>query len=492
MRIINDILDFSKVEAGRLEVETIAFSLREVVAESMKMLACEADRKGLPLSHAVASNLPDTLLGDPLRLRQVILNLVGNAIKFSDRGEVELRVEQEPSEGPETRCHFSVRDTGVGIEADKQAAIFAPFGQADSSTTRIYGGTGLGLTISARLVAMMNGRIWVDSESGKGSTFHFTVDFGVQPEPYPAQGAVAPLLAEAGRARPGQGAAEKSERALQVLLVEDNPVNRMLAERVLKKAGYRVTAADSGVAALSALEQDRFDMVLMDVQMPGMDGIETTLKVREREQTNGEHMPILALTAHAMPADRARCLAAGMDGYLVKPIQPAMLLDALARVQVGAPERCEVPKVVLDRGALMECLEGDARLLAEIAAEFADACGKLMARVREAIASGDAERFAGDAHTLHGMFCSLSAPAAQGEARKLEGLDPVTDRDEVQAIYASLEREVQALASELSALTRDPADGEPAEGSSSAKKNPGERRGRLNAQREGGARGFQG
>src|SRR5215467_1670959 len=183
MRIINDILDFSKIEAGQLEVETIPFSLREVVADSVKMLSFEAGKKGLELSHAVERNVPDALLGDPVRLRQVILNLVGNAIKFSDRGNVELQVERQLGEGQEARCHFSVRDTGIGIDADKQAAIFAPFKQADTSTTRIYGGTGLGLTISARLVAMMKGRIWVDSEPGEGSTFHFTVDFGLQPEP---------------------------------------------------------------------------------------------------------------------------------------------------------------------------------------------------------------------------------------------------------------------------------------------------------------------
>jgi len=490
MRVINDILDFSKIEAGRLEIETIPFSLREVVAESVKMLALEAGKKGLGLSHAVAQNVPDALLGDPVRLRQVILNLVGNAIKFSERGEVELRVERQPSDGLGARCHFEVRDTGVGIEADKQAEIFAPFKQADTSTTRIYGGTGLGLTISAHLVAMMKGRIWVDSEPGKGSTFHFNVDFGVQRERYPAQAAVAPLLAEAGGAGACPRASEKSEGGLHVLLVEDNPVNRKLAECVLEKAGYGVTTADNGAAALSALERDRFDLVLMDVQMPEMDGIETTARIREREKVSGGHVPVLALTAHAMPGDRARCLAAGMDGYLMKPIQPAMLLDALRRVHVAAAEQAEAPdQAVLDRLALMERMGGDVHLLAEIAAAFPDDSRRLMDRAREAIAAGDAERFAAEVHTLHGMFRNLAAPAAGSEARKLEGLDLTRNREEVLAIYASLEREVQALASELCALTRD-LPGDPS--MNAAKKNPGERRGRLNAQREGGARGFQG
>jgi signal transduction histidine kinase/HPt (histidine-containing phosphotransfer) domain-containing protein len=490
MRVINDILDFSKIEAGRLEIETIPFSLREVVAESVKMLALEAGKKGLGLSHAVAQNVPDALLGDPVRLRQVILNLIGNAIKFSERGEVELRVERQPSDGLEATCHFEVRDTGVGIEADKQAEIFAPFKQADTSTTRIYGGTGLGLTISAHLVAMMKGRIWVDSEPGKGSTFHFNVDFGVQRAQYPAQAAVAPLLAEAGGAGACPRDSEKSERGLHVLLVEDNPVNRKLAECVLEKAGYGVTTADNGAAALSALERDRFDLVLMDVQMPEMDGIETTARIRKREKASGGHVPVLALTAHAMPGDRARCLAAGMDGYLMKPIQPSMLLDALRRVHVAAAEQAEAPdQAVLDRLALMERIGGDVHLLAEIAAAFPDDSRRLMDRAREAIAAGDAERFAAEVHTLHGMFRNLAAPAAGSEARKLEGLDLTRNREEVLAIYASLEREVQALASELCALARD-LPGDPS--MDAAKKNPGERRGRLNAQREGGARGFQG
>src|SRR5215831_8228405 len=272
MRIINDILDFSKIEAGQLELETISFSLRDVLAESMRMLSFEADRKGLTLTHEVAPDVPDKLLGDPLRLRQVILNLVGNAIKFSDHGRVELQVERQLGEGLEPRCHFSVRDTGVGIGADKKAVIFAPFKQADTSTTRIYGGTGLGLTICARLVAMMKGRIWVDSEPGKGSTFHFTAEFGLQPE------AAAPLLEASPWA--WRGVSGSGEPSPHVLLVEDNAVNSKLAKRVLEKAGYRVTSADNGPAALSALERDRFDLVLMDLQMPGMDGFETTARIR--------------------------------------------------------------------------------------------------------------------------------------------------------------------------------------------------------------------
>jgi len=495
MRIINDILDFSKIEAGRLEVETIPFSLRENLAESMKMLAFEADKKGLALSHEVARDVPDALLGDPVRLRQIVFNLVGNAIKFSERGEVELKVERRPCDGAGARCYFAVRDTGVGIEREKQKAIFAPFLQADTSTTRIYGGTGLGLTISARLVAMMNGRIWVESEPGKGSTFHFTVDFGVQAGRRLESGAAAPLdVSSPGDYRPSSrpGAAELGR--LNVLLVEDNPINRRFAQHVLNKTGYEVVAADNGVAALAALEHARFDLVLMDVQMPGMDGLETTAKIRERENITGEHVPVIALTAHAMAGDRERCLRAGMDGYLVKPIQPATLREAVE--QLHSKERrnpAPAGKVVLDRAALMDRVESDTQLLLEVVETFPKECGKLMARAREAMEGGNAERFGNEIHTLHGMFRNLAGVAAQEEARKLEELDPVKDREKAQAIFASLERETQAFETALRELAAEAAAHaeESMDGSRGPKKNPGERRGRLNAQREGGARGFR-
>jgi len=232
--------------------------------------------------------------------------------------------------------------------------------------------------------------------------------------------------------------------------------------------------------------------VLMDVQMPGMDGIETTARIREREKLTGDHVPVLALTAYAMPGDRARCLAAGMDGYLTKPIQPATLLDAVARLQPrrAEPREKKSEKRILDRDALLESVE-DAQLLAEIVEAFSGACGNLMSRAREAMESGDAERLGVELHTLQGMFRSLSAVAALDEARKLESL-AAGDRDEARAIYASLEREVQALAGELAALSREASNRAATTGVDSAKKNPGERRGRLNAQREGGARGFQG
>jgi signal transduction histidine kinase/HPt (histidine-containing phosphotransfer) domain-containing protein len=450
MKILNDILDFSKIEAGHLHVETIPFSLRQVLGESMRTLAFEAAKKGLALNHGVAADVPDGLLGDPVRLRQVVFNLVGNAIKFSERGEVDLRVESRSAEGSFTRCHFTVRDTGIGIDADKQAAIFAPFLQGETSTTRIYGGTGLGLPISARLVAMMNGKIWVESEVGMGSIFHFTVDFGLQAEGQSRRDCVTdsggsqPQVAEPGR-------------LMDILLVEDNALNRRLAQHVLEKAGHTVVSADSGVAALSALERTRFDLVLMDVQMPDLDGIETTMRIREKEKTTGARVPVLALTAYAMPSDRERCVAAGMDGHLVKPIHPATLLEAVKRVQNG-PERARQPRaeqMVLDRSALLDRVDGDKRLLAEIGETFSETCGALLVRVQDAMQCGDAERFARELHTLRGMFRNLSGHAAQERAGELEALDLSKDRERIQTVFASLEREAEMLAIELVAFARD-------------------------------------
>jgi CheY-like chemotaxis protein/HPt (histidine-containing phosphotransfer) domain-containing protein len=387
-----------------------------------------------------------------------------------------------------------VRDTGVGIEPDRQAEIFSPFLQADTSTTRIYGGTGLGLTISSRLVEMMNGRIWVESEPGKGSTFHFTAEFGLQADahsespaiPNPPRASVR-SEATAGRSQP------TFDRPLNILLVEDNPVNSRLARHALEKAGYTVVAADNGPAALAALEHTRFDLVLMDVQMPGMDGINTTVRIREREKDTGDRVPVVALTAYAMPGDRARCLGAGMDEVLTKPIRPKALLEAIKRLNLGSERHSGSrpgEKIVLDRSALMERVAGDAQLLAEISGTFPESCGERLARAREALETKDAEKFACEVHTLRGMFRNLSGIAAEREAQNLEQLDMSTDHEEARMILATLEREVQALANELSAFARDAlADRENA--CAAGKKNPGGRRGRLNAQREGGAREFR-
>jgi signal transduction histidine kinase/HPt (histidine-containing phosphotransfer) domain-containing protein len=452
LAIVNDVLDISKIEAGRLTVETIPFSLRECIDDAMKTLVIGASAKGLDLSWEVAPQTPDALLGDPLRLRQILLNLVGNAVKFTQHGGVVVRVRPQSTTRGELNCHFSVRDSGVGIPPEKQAAIFAPFQQADASTTRHYGGTGLGLSISARLVGLMHGRIWLESAPGQGSTFHFTVRFGVA---HRASGAAsfrrnAPL--------PGRTGQLGETRALAVLLVEDNSVNRRLAQIVLARRGHAVTAVDSGAAALEALRHGRFDLILMDVQMPGMDGIDTTRAIRESEQRRGGHVPIIALTAHAMATDRERCLRAGMDGYLVKPIQPEALLDAIERI-ASEPEQPpasdDADPAAADRAALLEQVGGDARLLGELADLFGRESARHLATLRQAIESRDTEAFRRETHTLRGMLCGLRATAADQQAAELQSLDPQQQGDQATAACVLLEQAVAAFRERLVSLAGD-------------------------------------
>jgi PAS domain S-box-containing protein len=461
LSLINDILDYSKIEAGKLEIEVIDFNLGDTIGETMKTLSLRAHQKGLELAYDFEPNVPDAIVGDPGRLKQIIVNLVGNAIKFTERGEVILYVQADWRSNDDIQLHLTISDTGIGIPAEKQVAIFEAFTQADGSMSRTYGGTGLGLTISSRLVALMHGRIWVESELGKGSRFHFTAHFGLQKvsartivprDPSTlrdmrvlvvddnatnrqillkmlANWGTRPLAVESGSAaiialreaqglgrnfplilldaqmpeidgfalaetikkNPEWGAAtimmlssagqrgdakrcrelgiaayltkpvrqaelldavltalgtrptkeapalvtrhsiRENSHHLRILLVEDNAVNQALAARLLEKRGHAVTVAGNGNEALLALEKDSFDLVLMDVQMPEMDGFEATAAIREKEKTSGYHLPVIAMTAHAMVGDRERCLAAGMDDYIAKPIRPEELNELLGR-----------------------------------------------------------------------------------------------------------------------------------------------------------------
>jgi signal transduction histidine kinase/CheY-like chemotaxis protein len=464
--VINDILDFSKIEAGKLVLDPVTFSLRASLGDTMKTLAHRAHKQGLELAYYIEPEVADQLVGDAGRLRQIVVNLVSNAIKFTPQGVVDVRVSQEERSQAETVLHFAVHDTGIGIPADKRQLVFNAFEQADTSTTRQYGGTGLGLAIAARLVGMMGGTIWVDSEVGRGSTFHFTARFGISSEPVePLPGrerlkglsvlvvddnainrrllleflgkwemrptavdggaaALAALTQAAAAGRPfavvlldammpgmdgftvaehikqnprlaavtvmmlssagtwgddtrcralGLSAyltkpvtqsdlldtllkalrlssakepapaalpssPEEGQPRLRILLVEDNPVNQRLALRLLEKQGHHVTVTANGREALALLFGPEpgvdgpppFDLVFMDVQMPEMGGFETTALIRAREQGTDRHVPIVAMTAHAMKGDRERCLAAGMDGYVTKPIQIRELLAAVA------------------------------------------------------------------------------------------------------------------------------------------------------------------
>jgi signal transduction histidine kinase/CheY-like chemotaxis protein len=482
LTVLNDILDFSKIEAGKLDLEAIPFSLRDSAADTLKMLALRAHQKDLELVWEVDDDVPDGLIGDAGRLRQALVNLIGNAIKFTEQGEVVLHVGLEEQLGDVVELHFSLRDTGIGISPEQQGRIFSAFTQADGSTTRKFGGTGLGLAICVQLVALMGGRIWVESEPGRGSTFHFTARFPVDEEAA-GRGAVSPpeellnrivlivddnatnrrileanlrswgarpisvasgrealaalhaaqarhdpcdlalvdlqmpemdgvelvsriasdpdlaglpmvMLSSAGKGEDAAscrelGAAEYlvkpvrntdlmrvlqaalgasratradspmdgvclepvqapgtlalvaagaiAPRALRILLAEDNVVNCKVACSLLTKQGHSVLAVENGQEALAALAHERFDVVLMDVQMPVMDGIEATIAIRAREGPEGRYTPIVALTAHAMKGDRERCLDAGMDDYVSKPLRSAELRAAFARLPDHAP-----------------------------------------------------------------------------------------------------------------------------------------------------------
>ncbi|HEY2353026.1 MAG TPA: response regulator [Candidatus Acidoferrum sp.] len=466
LSLLNDILDFSKIEAGKLEIETIDFGLRSCLADAMRLLSLRADERGLELACHVLQDVPDNLMGDPTRLRQVIINLTGNAIKFTSRGEVVLSVEKVEEREEQVELRFAVRDTGVGIPLDKQKAIFEAFTQADSSTTRQFGGTGLGLAISRRIVDVMGGRIWVVSQPGKGSTFHFSVPFEMS-KTLPEKRELGDMKAVRGlrlllvddnatnrkileemlrhwginhvAASDGQQALDKIEQAkargssfsmvlldvqmpgiggftvaemiqkdprftgptlimltsaglrgdaarcrelgiraylpkpvnradlleairtalhpqsqtegeaplvtvhslreprarLRILLAEDNIVNQKLAVRVLNKRGHEVVVAETGKAAVELNEKDSFDLILMDMQMPVMGGLEATEMIRRKEGASGKHIPIIAMTASAMVGDKERCLDAGMDGYVCKPLQIKELFS-LIEVCVGS------------------------------------------------------------------------------------------------------------------------------------------------------------
>jgi signal transduction histidine kinase/ligand-binding sensor domain-containing protein len=325
LTILNDVLDFSKIEAGRLDLNPIDFSLRQCIGDTSKMLRVGAAEKGLVLECEVAADVADNAVGDPHRLRQVLFNIIGNAIKFTDQGGVYLSVARESFSECGATLRFTVRDTGIGIPQDKQQLIFEAFRQADGSTTRKYGGTGLGLAISSSLVEMMGGSIEVKSAMGAGSTFSFTAKFGVAPVAAgakPVDSASLQNMLEAAGTRNGSG-----PLSLSILLAEDNPVNQRLAMRLLEKRGHRVDLASSGREAIDWLERKRFDLILMDLQMPDMDGLEATALIREREKRDGGRTPIVALTAHTMKGDRERCIEAGMDNYINKPIDAVKFLE---------------------------------------------------------------------------------------------------------------------------------------------------------------------
>jgi signal transduction histidine kinase/ligand-binding sensor domain-containing protein/CheY-like chemotaxis protein len=355
LAVVNDILDFSKVDAGKLDLVSEEFHPADVIGESVGMLASRAQEKNLGISCHISPDMPQCLLGDSGRLKQVLLNLIGNAIKFTQRGEITVSAEMTERETTQAVLKICVADTGVGIPQEQQEIIFEAFHQADSSTTRRFGGTGLGLAISARLVSLMGGRIWVESEPGRGARFYCTVVFNlpsapalvasgrvarieVNPHVISADDPVSRSFANGLHSTNGKsnyasspGLDVKMSR-LKILLAEDNIINQKVAVRLLEKQGHEVVVAGDGKEALEKFDQSFFDLILMDVQMPEIDGLMATTMIRTREQETSRHTPIIALTAHAMKGDRERCLAAGMDGYIAKPINVQQLFQTIDQI----------------------------------------------------------------------------------------------------------------------------------------------------------------
>ncbi|HWZ97072.1 MAG TPA: response regulator [Candidatus Dormibacteraeota bacterium] len=595
LQVINDILDFSKIEAGKLELDPVRFNIRDVLQDSIKSLGIRAAQKRLELACHVDNSVPDDLFGDPVRLRQIVLNLVGNALKFTERGEVVIRARVELVSGRDISLHFSIRDTGIGIPAEKHAAIFESFTQADGSMNRKYGGTGLGLTISARLVGMMGGRIWVESEMGKGSTFHFTSRYRLisfeehraeapaviawnnlpvlvvddnetnrrilyetlqhwgmkptlaesgksalvalhavrdMPAPFPLilvdahmpemdgfalsehivamrefRNSSVIMLTSAGQPRDAQRCKElglagyltkpvgQSElldiissalgrtagrtlpkspesklpltpvkRSLKVLLAEDNIVNQKLAVLLLERRGHTVTVAGNGNEALAALQKQSFDVCLMDIQMPELNGLETTVTIRSRENGTTRHLPIVAMTAHAIKGDRDICLRAGMDAYLSKPVRADELFQAIESLVPGLPASFavvsadRVSDAPFDEREFLARMDGSYEVCAQIAEAFLAECPRLMSALRAALRRKDAAELASAAHALKGAISNFTGCTAFHSVVRLEQLAKEAHLQLAAEVFKLLEREVsellQALKSFASAVPK--------------------------------------
>jgi CheY-like chemotaxis protein/HPt (histidine-containing phosphotransfer) domain-containing protein len=407
--VINEILDFSRIEAGRIEIEAVEFDCREAVRDVVGLLGERASRKGLVLVHRAERDVPHAVVGDPRRVKQVLTNLVGNAIKFTEQGEVRVAVSVAQREGDTCVVRFEVRDTGIGIAPDALEAIFDPFSQADGTMGRKYGGTGLGLTIAKNLAQVMGGAIGVDSMPGRGSTFWFTVRVP----------ALAGVLLAAPHEAPATPAASLSGR---VLLAEDNPVNRELAVAMLEAMDLDTVVAIDGREALAAMAAGGIDLVLMDCQMPEMDGFAATRAIRAAEAGGTRRIPIVALTANAMEGDRERCLACGMDDYLSKPFKPAQLHAVLARwlpvreTPASRPAPAAAPSdsaqtLELDALARIRAAGGEQaeRLLEKVLRLYCDSVPQMLKSMQEAAGRGDCVALHRAAHALKSSSHNIGA-----------------------------------------------------------------------------------
>jgi len=411
LAIIDDLLDFAKLEASKLELAATEFSLGAVLEETLRTLAIRAHLKGLKLTARVGERVPDRmLLGDEGRLRQILLNLVGNAIKFTARGEVDVAVDLEDGGPNLALLRFSVRDTGIGIPPDKQALIFQAFTQQDTSTTREYGGTGLGLTIATRLASLMSGTIAVSSQLGHGSTFTFAAPFGVSSERAPVR--MGASLDGRLPELPRSPAPEESAAGplLRVLVAEDNEFNADLIRQLLQRRGHGVRIATNGTDAVALASTEAFDVLLLDLHMPGMDGFEVIARLREGERVTRGHLPVVALTARARTEDRDRCLAAGMDDFLAKPVRADALWSAIRRVTVPAPP-IGGDLSAIDAHALLDACGEDAVCLEKLCRALEAHLPREISRVQQAILARDLAEVREAAHRLAGMISAVSTEA---------------------------------------------------------------------------------
>jgi two-component system, sensor histidine kinase len=421
--VINEILDFSKIEAGRLEIEAVEFDCRQTLGDVINLLSERASRKGLVLMHRTERNVPEVVVGDQSRVKQVLMNLVGNAIKFTERGEVRVSMSVAEREGDTYLLRFEIRDTGIGIAPDALAAIFDAFSQADSTMRRKYGGTGLGLTIARQLALVMGGQIGVDSMPGRGSTFWFTVR-------------VPAIQSRSGADRSATEAeALPSSFSGRVLLAEDNPVNRELAVAMLEAVDVEVAIAVDGREAVAQVAGGGIDLVLMDCQMPEMDGYDATRAIRAGEASGAARLPIVALTANAMDGDRERCLECGMDDYLSKPFKPAQLYTTLARwLPAGEPRQKPVaPALAPALAAAAKTLEINAiaqiraaggpdadRLLEKVLRLYCDSVPQMLKSMQEAAGKGDCVALQRAAHALKSSSHNVGAVRFASLCRDLE------------------------------------------------------------------------